>query len=145
MRKGISPFMAVVLLVAFTLAVAGIFSGWITSFTKETTETVQTRSEERVECAYGGVALNRLIYNSTSGNLTGTIENTDIIALGNVDMEIFYDNSTRQEKDLSLTLTPGEKDTFNVEIASNYDKIRVYTNCSNVYDEVSSGDVSSVS
>ena len=60
-------------------------------------------------------------------------------------MEIFYDNSTRQEKDLSLTLTPGEKDTFNVEIASNYDKIRVYTNCSNVYDEVSSGSVSSVS
>lgn len=145
MRKGISPFMAVVLLVAFTLAVAGIFSGWITSFSRSTTETVQERSEERIECAYGGVALNDLTYNTTSGNLTGNIENTDIIPLGNVDLEIFYDNATRQEINLGLTLTPGEKDAFNRKIASNYDKIRVFTNCSNVYHELTSGDVSSVS
>ncbi|OYT42467.1 MAG: hypothetical protein B6U88_03295 [Candidatus Aenigmarchaeota archaeon ex4484_56] len=145
MKKGVSPFIAVVLLVAFTLSVAAIFGGWITSFSKSTSQTVEERSSERIECAYGGIALNNLIYNSTSGNLTGTIENTDVITLGDIDLEIFYDNSTKQEIDLNIELSPGEKDTFNQAIDSNYDKVRVFTNCSNVNDEVSSGDISTVS
>ena len=145
MKKGISPFIAVVLLIAFTLSVAAIMGGWITSFTKSTSETVEERSEERIECAYGGVALNDLVYNSTLGNITGYIENTDVIPLGNIDLEIFYDNSTRQEIDLNAELSPGEKDSFNQAISSNYDKVRTFTNCSNVYDEVESGDISSVS
>lgn len=144
MRKGISPFIASVLLIAFAIAVAGIFSGWITSFTKETTEEVKKHSEKRVTCSYGGIALDDLVYNSTSGNLTGMIENTDIIVLGNIDLEIFYDNATREEKDLNKILEPGEKDVFNELADDNYDKIRVITNCSNVYHELSSSDVSLV-
>ena len=144
MRKGISPFIASVLLIAFAITVASIYSGWITGFTKETTEEVKEKSEKRVTCSYGGVALDDLEYNSTSGNLTGMIENTDIIPLGNIDLEIFYNNATREKKDLNMELEPGEKNTFNQAINDNYDKVRIYTNCSNVYDELSSSDVSSV-
>jgi len=144
MRKGISPFIASVLLIAFAIAVASIYSGWITGFTKETTEEVKEKSEKRVTCSYGGIALDDLEYNSTSGNLTGTIENTDIIPLGNIDLEIFYNNATREKKDLNMELEPGERNTFNQAINNNYEKIRIYTNCSNVYDELPSGDVSSV-
>ena len=45
LMKGVSPLVASVLLIAFAIAVAGLYSGWITSFTKVTTEEVQEQSE----------------------------------------------------------------------------------------------------
>lgn len=149
MRKGISPFIASVLLIAFAITVAGIYSGWITSFTKTTTETVKEHSEKRVTCSYGGIALDDVKYNRTSRNLSGTVENTDIIALGNIDFEIFYTDASRGKLDLNMTLEPGEKNTFNQNVPkmniTDYTEIRVLTNCSNVYDEVSSSDIDEVS
>ncbi|MDI6825713.1 MAG: hypothetical protein QMD36_00765 [Candidatus Aenigmarchaeota archaeon] len=140
--KGISPVIASVLLIAFTIAVAALYSGWITSFTKRTTEEVGERSEKRVTCTYGGIALDDVKYNQTAGNLTeGFVENTDIIDLGNIDFEIFYTNGTREKSDQNMTLEPGERKPFTIVNTSNYDKIRVITNCSNVNDEISFNDV----
>jgi flagellin-like protein len=147
--KGISPLIASVLLIAFTIGVAALYSGWITTFTKKTTEEVQEHSEKRVTCTYGGIAIDDVKYNKTTGNLSGTIENTDIIDLGNIDLEIFYTNATRENLDLNMTLASGERNIFNsrvidMNISNSYDKIRVVTNCSNVNDEASSNDVSEV-
>jgi len=147
--KGVSPLVASVLLIAFAIAVAGLYSGWITSFTKVTTEEVQEHSEKRVTCSYGGIALDDVKYNRTNGNMSGTVENTDLISLGNIDFEVFYTNASREKLDLSMVLESGERNTFNrqvldMNITNNYDKIRVITNCSNVYDEISSSDVSNV-
>jgi len=144
--KGISPFIASVLLIALTVAVAALYGGWITSFTKKTTQEVQEQSEKRVTCTYGGIAIEDVKYNKTTGNLSGTVENTDIIDLGNIDFEIFYTNATRQKLDLNMSLGPGERNTFNahvidINITGNLNKIRVITNCSNVNDEISSSDV----
>jgi len=148
MKKGVSPFIATVLLIAFAIAVAAIFGGWLSTFTQTTTKDVQEHSEKRVTCSYGGVALEDLKYNQTTGNFSGKVENTDIIVLGNIDFEIFYTDDTREKLDLNMTLEPGEKNSFNQNVTkmntSNIiNKIRVITNCSNVYDEASSGDVSS--
>lgn len=133
--KGISPLIASVLLIAFTIGVAALYSGWITSFTKKTTEQVQEQSEKRVTCSYGGIAIDNVKYNTTNKNVSGTIENTDIIDLGNIDLEIFYTNTTRQKVDLNMTLASGERKIFTSSMSSGYDKIRVITNCSNVNDE----------
>ena len=105
---------------------------------------IGTREEIRVTCTYGSISLSNLIYNTTSKNLTGEIENIDIIPLGNIDLEIFYNNATKEDKDLNMTLNPGEKNVFNIAIGSNYQKVRVMTNCSNVYDELSSNYISQV-
>jgi len=144
MNKGISPFIASVLLISFAIAVAGVYGGWFQSFINTITGTIEERETVRVECTYGGIALDDVEYNSTSGYLTGKIENTDIIPLGNIDLEIFYDNATREEKDLNKELEPGERETFNVLVDSNYDEVRVFTNCSNVDDEVSKSDITVV-
>jgi flagellin-like protein len=148
MRKGASPFIASVVLIALAVTVAGVFSAWLTSFTKETAEEVEKHSEKRVTCSYGGIALEDLKYNKTIGNFSGKVENIDIIPLGNIDIEIFYEDDTREKLDLNMILEPGEKDIFNNEVTKMnttvYEKIRVITNCSNVYDEASSTDVSEV-
>lgn len=144
MKKGISPLLTSVLLIALVIAVAGIYTGWFTNFIRDITSTIGEHSEKKVECSYGGIALDDLEYNSTSGYLSGNIENTNMISLGNIDIEVFYDNATKEKKDLNKVLDPGEMDVFNEVVYSNYERVRVITNCSEVYDEVSSGSISTV-
>jgi flagellin-like protein len=49
--KGISPLIAVVLLIAFTVAVAGVISLWLTGFTTTTTGSVESASTNQTKCA----------------------------------------------------------------------------------------------
>lgn len=142
--KGVSTILTSALLIVFALAVAAVYSGWLINFTRTTTKDVSEYSDKRIECSYGGIALSNLEYNATSGNLTGNVENIDIIPLGNIDLEIFYDNATKQKMDLNKELEPGETDVFNIDISNNYERIRTLTNCSNVNDEVSSSSISQV-
>lgn len=144
--KGISGFVAIALIIAITLAVSAIYSGWFTNFVKSITSEIKGQSEQKILCSNGGIALDDLKYNSSSGVISGTIQNIDIIPLGDIDIEIFLTNATRVFLNLNKTLEPGEKDIFSQNISTTtYDKIRVKTNCSNVYDEVSSNYVSVIS
>lgn len=76
-RKGISPLVAVIMLIAFTLIVAGILAGWATQFAQ-----TQRRSVER--CIDARVLLQRGTYDSASGNLTLVVYN-----YGRVPLELF--------------------------------------------------------
>ncbi|MFH1623123.1 MAG: archaellin/type IV pilin N-terminal domain-containing protein [Candidatus Aenigmatarchaeota archaeon] len=49
--KAISPMIASVLLIAFTIAVGGILSLWMTGFTTTTTSSVETASINQTKCA----------------------------------------------------------------------------------------------
>jgi flagellin-like protein len=51
--KGISPMIAVVLLIAFTVAVGGIISVWLTGFTRTTTGGTESRAEALSRCSAG--------------------------------------------------------------------------------------------
>lgn len=148
--KGISPLIATVLLIAFTVAVAAIVSTWMTTFTTTSTETVSSKANTELYCTYGGIAMSSLAYNTTSGSLSGIVENTRLVSLGNITLQVFYRNATSRTIRLNkstgglMSLDPRERDTFSISsIDSNYDKFHMYTNCSTVYDDASSGDVTS--
>jgi len=154
MKKGISAIIATVLLIAFTVAVAGILSGWLTSFTNLFTQNVKEQSDTQLTCSYGGISLNSLKF--SGGYLSGNIDNTRTVSLGGLTIQIIFTNKTIQNVKLCSTgtttvscsvanasLTPRETTTFNITTTSNYDIIKIYTNCSDVYDQVNSGDVSS--
>ena len=49
--KGISPLMATVLIVAFTLAVAAIIGGWLTSISRTETSTIESGMSTQIECS----------------------------------------------------------------------------------------------
>lgn len=153
--KGISALIATVLLIAFTVGTAGIISVWLTGFTKEQTGTIGDQASTSVLCSYGGINLRNLRFNGTTGLLNGSIENTGTIVLGSISLQILYTNASDQKNPLckvgsqsvncstaNLTLSAREMSSFSVSIASNYDKIRTYTNCSSVYDEAASTEVS---
>ena len=153
--KGISPLIATVLLIAFTVAVAGLISTWLMSFTKQSSETVSQQSTSQLTCSYGGIALSALKYSSTCNCMNGTIENTQTINLGNITLQIIYANkstitsrlclngSVARECGISnISLSPRETISFSIGASSNYETIRVYTNCSSVYDTASGYEVS---
>lgn len=56
-RKGVSPLIAAVLLIAFTMAVAAILTAWVTTFTQEQTDALGNKSEEQIDCSFGQISI----------------------------------------------------------------------------------------
>lgn len=77
MRKGVSPLIAAVLLIAFTMAVAAILTAWISNFTTQQKEKT-AEFEEKVQCAYADIRAdpNFARYNTSTGFFSVWIENT---------------------------------------------------------------------
>jgi len=55
-RKGVSPLIAAVLLIAFTMAIAAILTAWIASFTQEQRDKSQ-EFEKKISCAYSNIEI----------------------------------------------------------------------------------------
>ncbi len=146
-KKGISPLIASVLLIAFTVAAFGVIQTWGTGFISSTTQDVSDKTDTELTCVYGGISVSNLRY--CNDYMGGRVENTNMIDLGDIVLQIIYTNSSSQKFDLNVTgtttpivLEPGEIESFNISIGgSNYDRIHVYTNCSDVTDDAESSDV----
>ncbi|OYT42108.1 MAG: hypothetical protein B6U78_02065 [Candidatus Aenigmarchaeota archaeon ex4484_224] len=65
--KGISPLIAAVLLIAFTVAVGGIIATWLTSFSKTTTGAAGGQTKTLLGCS--GAYIEILSYDHTNGKI----------------------------------------------------------------------------
>jgi len=105
--KGISPLVAVIMLIAFTLIIAGIIAGFVTQF-------AETQQRATQYCLDARVLLQRGIWRETSntpyktGNLTLTIYNYGKMPL-NFQVLLRYSNTTRHPKGIEIY-----NQTFNV-------------------------------
>lgn len=70
MRKGISPLIAAVLLIAFTMAIAGIMASWATTFSSGRLSSAQSQAE-----CVGALDIGSLRFENTTINLR--IRNTN--------------------------------------------------------------------
>ncbi len=130
-KKGISPLIAVVLLVVFTVGVSVIISSWLSQYAKQTTRRAGSGTERAVECAK---ALVQITGASDSGVFVANIGASDV----NVTMiKVYYANGS-----LACYGTPtdgqlkiGEEKYFGYNIigcttpVSNIGKVEVSTNC----------------
>ena len=156
--KGVSPLIASVLLIAFTVAVAGIISGWLQGFTRSTTSTVTSQSNTELVCSYAGISLSSVKYGSSDLSLSGKIENTGQVGIGSITLQIFFTNGSGPNNlklctngtvfscaTANLSLIPREMTSFNVSSGSTslavIDKVRVFSNCSTVYDSVTNSQI----
>jgi len=156
--KGISPLVATILLIALTVAVAGMVGTWLFGFARTSSQTVQEKANIEIICGNGGISFSEVCY--SNNHLSGFITNTGTITLGNITLTILYTNATIQRYYLyytagnvfaetsccgNLTMLVGEKYKFNVSADSNYDRLRVNTNCTEkVSDELKSSDILTV-
>jgi len=148
--KGISPLIASVLLIAFSVAVFGIIQMWGISFVKTQTEDVSNRTDRELNCVYGGITVSNLKY--CNHYFSGIVKNSNQIDLKNITLQIIYLNATNQKFPLNnsvggayMTINAGEMDSFNISMGgSNYDRLHFYTlTCPDVYDDAISSDVTS--
>lgn len=138
--KGISPIIATVLLIVLGVSVVGLVGMWISDFSTKSTQTISETSENEIACSFGIVKLANLKY--CNNYMSGWIKNLGTTSLGNLTIQIIYQNSSLQtyalngtQCPLPFTLKVGEMCIFNFSAGSNYWKVRVYSNCSIVTDE----------
>ncbi|MCK5234135.1 MAG: type IV pilin [Candidatus Aenigmarchaeota archaeon] len=76
MKKGVSPLIAAVLLIAFTMAVAAILTAWISTFTTSHKEK-SAEFEVKIQCAYADLRADKnfVRYNSSTGMFSVWLEN----------------------------------------------------------------------
>jgi len=87
MKKGISPLISVIMLIAFTMIVAGILAGWATQFV------TQSRSELQF-CAKAQLLIQRAYYENASQTLTLALFNTGDVPLHGFAVRMTYNNES---------------------------------------------------
>ena len=76
MKKGVSPLIAVVLLIVFTVAVSTMIMSWMNTYTKTTTSSASANTDTVITCSQQivNIPTTGVVYN-TSGYVIVNVEN----------------------------------------------------------------------
>ncbi|MBI4009638.1 MAG: hypothetical protein HY361_00385 [Candidatus Aenigmarchaeota archaeon] len=134
--KGLSPIVAVVLLIGFTVSIAGIVSVWITSTTRTQTEIIGEQASLQAQCVGSTLVVKEVRRSSGQVNITYALE-TGTEGLTNISIEaIALGNTTRAGPFyVNTTIKPGEGNasTLNIQPVGPLDLVRVFGLCQNKY------------
>ncbi|PSG98501.1 MAG: hypothetical protein BRC29_00045 [Nanohaloarchaea archaeon SW_7_43_1] len=134
-RKGISPIIASVLLLAVSLSVVGIFSGWAPELAQDVTESTTNSTFETIACNEASVEIRSAYYDSNN-NVTSSVRNNGDENLSSLSLVAFADNQTILNKTTDVSIERGEiKQTTitGVDIEPAYIEA-LSTNCGSVTD-----------
>jgi flagellin-like protein len=117
MRKGLSPLVATVMLIAITLGVSALLGSWFTSTIKIETETIGESAAKQINCTGAILDIADVICSSTNQSLKIALTNLGNIELYNFSTLVkinntFYDNSTGGPN-AENPLGPGEQTILN--------------------------------
>jgi flagellin-like protein len=83
--KGLSPLIATVLLIAFTVGVAGILSVFFSSYTSEQTSAVDKRTSGTVECSGAFLRVERVNTSSSPSIVISNPTNNKVYVMSVID------------------------------------------------------------
>ena len=144
MMKGISPLIASVLLIAFTVSVAMIVMGWFSGFTKTTTENISNSAVQGIDCSSASVDIDHIYITGTSAIII--LKNTGSVGLQATGMII----NTTGGSCVSSTTTITQGNTTSLSLTGCYpaamggssclyfSKAIITTSCSGVEDSITS-------
>ena len=72
-RKGISPLIAAVLLIAFTVSVSMIIMGWFSTFTRTTTANISASTTEAIGCNAASINIEHVYIGNSSTNTSSIL------------------------------------------------------------------------
>lgn len=123
-RKGVSPLIGAVLLIAFIMAIAGILTTWMTSFTEDQAGDIENRSGQMVQCTYAGMDITNATYFGENSLTEVTLKNTGTVDFNNVSVVSFVGASI-QDKTYLSNLDAGEEETAELQdTGQEPDKVR---------------------
>jgi flagellin-like protein len=125
-RKGISPIIASVLLLAVSLAVVGIFSGWAPELAQDVTESTSNSTYETIACNEASVEIRSAYWDGTDtttvslrntgdedlNNLTVIGFDQDGTIVGNQLNGVSIPSGALKEKDVDTTSKPDYMEVF---------------------------------
>lgn len=114
MLKGISPLIATVLLIAFTMAIAGIMATWATTFVQS--KITETENQSQAICAGANMKVSDARLNAATSQGTVIVENLGTAPLTDFKGYVFYDDPTKNHdanlSNSTIVLKRGETFTF---------------------------------
>jgi flagellin-like protein len=132
-RKGISPLVATVLLVAITMTIAGLLAYWAASFAKTSLPEVNATE---AQCRFASFKIYSCTHLNSTGTLNLILENQKEIELDDLTVYLIFANTSVSDGiPLNKTLTGGALKSFSLSNVPEFSKISVKTNCPDVYDE----------
>jgi len=133
MRKGISPLVAAVILIAATMSIAGILSFWASGF-------VKTRLSESgnvtVESSCLGAEFKLHSGSYDNETLILVIDNTRTVDLALENIYFFYDDGSIVDRSLDNTVLKGneiKQIPVPGNVPANFTSAKIKTNCPEVY------------
>ncbi len=146
-RKAVSPLIAVVLLVVFTIGIGIIVSSWLSGYTKSTTESAGSASSEVVECAKQIIDISD-VASTADGGLKVRITNMGQVSTTIAKITAFDTNgnewiitNTTLDTESTRTISKGDEKYFTNKtvkpsgFGATVYKVRATTLCSGVTDE----------
>lgn len=133
--KGVSPLIATVLLISFTMAIAIILSNWVLDYSKTQTATLGERGSKQIACSGAWLDGSDAIYNTTLKKLSIDVQNKGNVALGNLKLIVIFTNGSSSIYNIypaNLSLSPGDSAIiWNSSVDSSAIKrVRIPNNCS---------------
>jgi len=130
MKKGISPLVAAVLLIAATMSIAGILAYWASSFMRTQTSSFENQTITS-ECQYADFKIYGCSYNSTSTSkpVNLILENYRDVLLKDLVAYVYFTNGTITPVSLNETLPKGAIKSFSINNIDTFTKILVKTHC----------------
>ena len=136
-RKGVSPLIAAVLLIVFTVAIGAVVLNWMTSYTKQTTNKAGTDTSSTIECAKQIISITKANKTSDGKYIYLFVTNQGSMPT-TLDAAYAYDNQGHSCSNTSLTtinLGVGGMAYINISGCSNVNSnaftVRVSNKCGN--------------
>ncbi len=136
-RKGISPLVAAVLLIAVTMTIAGVLAYWTSSFVRGgLPEQNQTQQIQR--CSGADFSVFTSNYNSSTGNLTLVLQNKAEVSVQITNVTFIYSNGSIDIRPVSAMLSKGSALASVVvpNVFSGFSNYLILTDCPNVFIKV---------
>ncbi|MFB6213122.1 MAG: archaellin/type IV pilin N-terminal domain-containing protein [Candidatus Nanohaloarchaea archaeon] len=127
-RKGISPLIAAVLLIAFTMAVASLFAQWAPQLMQNAQQDTSNTSQELQRCTGLNIQVAQADLSSTPASIT-IQQTTGDQGIGDLKVTWFYSNGPVQN-DTSIDSPRGTAVIYGDGSGGSIDEVRVSpTNC----------------
>jgi flagellin-like protein len=138
-EKGISPLVAVIMLIAFTMIVAGILAGWATRFATEQRSMLE-------KCVRSNIVIKKAVYDTVDENISLMLYNAGTVPLKDFQVQVTFDESGPEMPvtwNIESTLGANSFETFIHNLTDyNIDYIEVRSvECQGAYDLLRGYDV----
>lgn len=133
MRKGVSPLVAAVLLIAVTMTLAAMLSYWASGFVRSRTEEWERRLPAG-ECSFANFRVYSCRYDTPTSSLIAILENVKDVELRNITAYVIYTNGTIDSRLTGFANLPASQiKTYTISnVNPGYDRLMIKTHCPDV-------------